>query len=87
MFHELFADNPDARDARFAGLGVYAPGGGGLAKVHFSWGHDQYFFQASFSVSLLQLWRPCVASNLVITNASTHTHTTHTAGAVGARAL
>ncbi len=45
VLHELFADNPDARDPRYATpLGIYEAGCG-LGRVEMSWGHDEYLYQ------------------------------------------
>ena len=42
VHHELFAENPDSRDPRYATrLGIYAEGCG-LDAVAMSWGHDEY---------------------------------------------
>ncbi|MCH2105518.1 MAG: inositol oxygenase [Planctomycetes bacterium] len=42
VFHELFRENPDARDLRYSSeTGVYEPGCG-LDAVTMSWGHDEY---------------------------------------------
>jgi inositol oxygenase len=44
VFHEFFAENPDSHNARYqTRLGIYAEGGG-LEKVHLSWGHDEYLY-------------------------------------------
>ena len=44
VFAELFAANPDVRDARLATpFGIYAPGCG-LENVHLAWGHDEYLY-------------------------------------------
>ena len=44
VYPELFADNPDVKEARFQGrLGVYEAGCG-LANVRLSWGHDEYMY-------------------------------------------
>lgn len=44
VYHEFFAENPDARDPRYnTKLGVYTEGCG-LDNVHLSWGHDEYLF-------------------------------------------
>jgi inositol oxygenase len=45
VFPEFFADNPDAHNPAYqTPCGVYEPGGG-LSKVHLSWGHDEYLYQ------------------------------------------
>jgi inositol oxygenase len=45
VFHEFFAENPDAREPVFnSPTGIYAEGCG-LAHVHLSWGHDEYLYQ------------------------------------------
>jgi inositol oxygenase len=45
VYSELFADNPDRLDPRFATEdGVYERGCG-LGRVHMSWGHDEYLYQ------------------------------------------
>lgn len=42
VFHELFSENPDNSEPRYAGAtGVYEPGCG-LDAVTMSWGHDEY---------------------------------------------
>jgi inositol oxygenase len=44
VFHEYFAENPDARDPRYASrTGIYQEGCG-LDRVHLSWGHDEYLY-------------------------------------------
>jgi inositol oxygenase len=44
VYHEFFADNPDAQDARFnSRLGVYEENCG-LRNVKLSWGHDEYLY-------------------------------------------
>jgi inositol oxygenase len=44
VYHEFFADNPDAHDARFNScLGVYEENCG-LRNVKLSWGHDEYLY-------------------------------------------
>ena len=44
VYPELFADNPDVKEARFQGrLGVYEAGCG-LGNVRLSWGHDEYMY-------------------------------------------
>ncbi len=44
VFHELFADNPDYHDPRYATrCGVYQPNCG-LENVLMSWGHDEYLY-------------------------------------------
>ncbi|MDE2126654.1 MAG: inositol oxygenase [Armatimonadetes bacterium] len=45
IYHEFFADNPDATDERYnTELGIYQAGCG-LDQVHLSWGHDEYLYQ------------------------------------------
>src|SRR3989440_10457167 len=45
VFAEFFGDNPDARVPAYqTPCGVYAEGGG-LDRVHLSWGHDEYLYQ------------------------------------------
>lgn len=45
VFHQYFADNPDAQNPRFqTPLGIYEEGCG-LDQVHLSWGHDEYIYQ------------------------------------------
>jgi inositol oxygenase len=44
VYHEFFADNPDAHDSRFnSRLGVYEENCG-LRNVKLSWGHDEYLY-------------------------------------------
>src|SRR5712672_465008 len=44
VYHEFFADNPDAHDARFSSrLGMYEENCG-LRNVKLSWGHDEYLY-------------------------------------------
>jgi len=44
VYHEFFAENPDAHDSRFnSRLGVYEENCG-LRNVKLSWGHDEYLF-------------------------------------------
>lgn len=44
VFHEFFADNPDAKRPEYQSeLGIYEQGGG-LDQVDMSWGHDEYFY-------------------------------------------
>jgi inositol oxygenase len=44
VYHEFFAENPDARDKRFnSRLGVYEENCG-LGNVRMSWGHDEYLY-------------------------------------------
>lgn len=46
VFPEFFADNPDSQIPQYqTPCGVYAEGGG-LDRVHLSWGHDEYLYQA-----------------------------------------
>jgi len=45
VFHEFFAQNPDARVPEYQTLyGIYEPHCG-LDKVHMSWGHDEYIYR------------------------------------------
>ena len=45
VYPEFFADNPDVRVPAYqTPCGVYAEGGG-LDRVHLSWGHDEYLYQ------------------------------------------
>lgn len=45
VFHEFFAENPDAGSPRYSTqLGVYEEGCG-LRNVTMSWGHDEYMYQ------------------------------------------
>ncbi|HEV2501389.1 MAG TPA: inositol oxygenase family protein [Terriglobia bacterium] len=47
VFPEFFAANPDASVPEYqTPCGVYEPHGG-LDKVHLSWGHDEYIYQAT----------------------------------------
>ncbi len=47
VFHEFFAENPDARDPRYQSLcGVYQPNCG-LDDVQLSWGHDEYLYHVT----------------------------------------
>src|SRR5216117_2861376 len=47
VYHEYFAANPDRNVPRYqAPLGVYEPHCG-LDKVHLSFGHDEYIYQAT----------------------------------------
>src|SRR5438067_13718461 len=47
VFAEFFGDNPDARVPAYqTPCGVYAEGGG-LDRVHLSWGHDEYLYQVT----------------------------------------
>jgi inositol oxygenase len=44
VYHEFFAENPDAYDTRFnSRLGVYEENCG-LRNVNLSWGHDEYLY-------------------------------------------
>jgi inositol oxygenase len=44
VYHEFFAQNPDAEDPRYnTRLGIYAENCG-LRNVFMSWGHDEYLF-------------------------------------------
>lgn len=44
VYHEFFADNPDAQNPLYrTPNGIYEEGCG-LDKVHFSWGHDEYLY-------------------------------------------
>jgi inositol oxygenase len=44
VFHEFFADNPDAQVPAYNNEnGIYEPGCG-LDNVHLSWGHDEYLY-------------------------------------------
>ena len=46
VYPEFFENNPDSRDERYnTKYGVYEPNCG-LDKVHMSWGHDEYLYQA-----------------------------------------
>jgi inositol oxygenase len=45
VFPEFFSDNPDSRVAAYqTPCGIYEEGGG-LDRVHLSWGHDEYLYQ------------------------------------------
>jgi hypothetical protein len=80
VYHELFALNPDAADARFASspTGVYAPACG-LSNVHFSWGHDQYLFQ------VLSAHAPCALPPAALFIVRHHScYAIHSAGAYSA---
>ena len=45
VFHQYFADNPDAQNPRYqTRLGIYEEGCG-LDQVQLSWGHDEYIYQ------------------------------------------
>lgn len=47
VFHEYFAENPDARIAEYqTPYGIYEPKCG-LEKVHLSWGHDEYIYRVT----------------------------------------
>jgi inositol oxygenase len=44
VYHEFFAENPDAGDSRLnSQLGIYEKNGG-LRNVLMSWGHDEYLY-------------------------------------------
>jgi inositol oxygenase len=44
VFPDFFADNPDAQIAAYQSpCGIYESGGG-LHRVHLSWGHDEYLY-------------------------------------------
>jgi inositol oxygenase len=44
VYPELFAANPDRAEPRYqTPYGIYEPGGG-LDRVHLSWGHDEYLY-------------------------------------------
>lgn len=44
VYHEFFAENPDAQDGRYnTRWGVYEAGCG-LSNVNMSWGHDEYLY-------------------------------------------
>jgi len=44
VYHEFFADNPDSQNPLYqTPCGIYEAGGG-LDRVHFSWGHDEYLY-------------------------------------------
>jgi inositol oxygenase len=44
VFHEFFADNPDAKEPRYQTLNGIYEAGCGLENVHLSWGHDEYLY-------------------------------------------
>lgn len=45
VFPEFFADNPDSQNPQYqSACGIYSEGGG-LDRVHLSWGHDEYLYQ------------------------------------------
>jgi inositol oxygenase len=45
VFPEFFADNPDSQNPQYqTECGIYEEGGG-LDRVHLSWGHDEYLYQ------------------------------------------
>ncbi len=45
VFPEFFADNPDSQIPQYqTPCGIYEEGGG-LDRVHLSWGHDEYLYQ------------------------------------------
>src|SRR5262249_249999 len=45
VFHQFFADNPDANESKYqTRLGLYEEGCG-LDNVFLSWGHDEYIYQ------------------------------------------
>jgi inositol oxygenase len=45
VYPDFFADNPDSRVPEYqTSCGIYLEGGG-LDKVHLSWGHDEYLYQ------------------------------------------
>jgi len=47
VFHQYFADNPDAQNPKFQSqLGIYEEGCG-LDNVHLSWGHDEYIYNVT----------------------------------------
>jgi len=47
VYHDYFAANPDARIPEYqTRLGIYSEGGG-LYKVHLSWGHDEYMYHVT----------------------------------------
>jgi inositol oxygenase len=47
VFHEFFADNPDAqRPELMTECGIYEPGCG-LDRVLMSWGHDEYMYRVA----------------------------------------
>jgi inositol oxygenase len=44
VFPEFFTDNPDSQNPQYqTACGIYGEGGG-LDRVHLSWGHDEYLF-------------------------------------------
>ncbi|MGA7522501.1 MAG: inositol oxygenase family protein [Acidobacteriaceae bacterium] len=47
VFHDCFAQNPDAKVPEYQTLnGIYEPHCG-LDKVHMSWGHDEYIYRVA----------------------------------------
>ncbi|MFZ0633386.1 MAG: inositol oxygenase family protein [Acidobacteriaceae bacterium] len=47
VFHDYFAQNPDAKVPEYQTLyGIYEPNCG-LDKVHMSWGHDEYIYRVA----------------------------------------
>lgn len=47
VFHDYFAENPDAKVPEYQTLyGMYEPHCG-LDKVHMSWGHDEYIYRVA----------------------------------------
>jgi inositol oxygenase len=47
VFHDYFAQNPDAQIPEYQTLhGIYEPHCG-LEKVHMSWGHDEYIYRVT----------------------------------------
>jgi inositol oxygenase len=47
VFHELFAENPDKKQAAYSTkTGIYNPGCG-LDAVTMAWGHDEYLYQVT----------------------------------------
>ena len=45
VFSEFFAENPDRQIPQYqSSCGIYEEGGG-LDRVHLSWGHDEYLYQ------------------------------------------
>ena len=47
VFKDFFAANPDSQNPRYQSrLGVYEEGGG-LDRVHLSWGHDEYIYHVT----------------------------------------
>ncbi|HEY1809089.1 MAG TPA: inositol oxygenase family protein [Acidobacteriaceae bacterium] len=47
VFHNFFAQNPDAQVPEYQTLyGIYEPNCG-LDKVHMSWGHDEYIYRVA----------------------------------------